>query len=78
MIGRERRGRDRRRASEARLCLGGLLEDLVDDAEIVEGVGEIGMERPELLFLELRGLAKPQLGGGVVAARRGRFGRAHH
>ena len=48
-----------------------------DDAQVVQRVGKIGMQRTELRFLMRRSLAQISLGGGMIAPGRCLFGRLH-
>jgi hypothetical protein len=44
-----------------------------DDGEVVQGIGEIRMERPELFFLNARGASQQLISRSKVASRRGAF-----
>jgi hypothetical protein len=74
MVRRQRRGRDGVRAAEVVLRVDRIVRHLADDAEVVEGVGEVWMRRAERLLLKGGRLAQEVLGGGVVASRGRLFG----
>ena len=71
VVGRERRRRDGVRPAEVVLRVDRVVCHFADDAEVVQGIGEVRM-LAERLLLKGRRLAHKLLGGGVVA-RRGRL-----
>ena len=67
-------GRDLVGAAKTELGIRGLAGDLVDDAKIVVGVGEIRMRGTETGLLQVRGLEQQTLGGREVAGVGGLLG----
>jgi hypothetical protein len=52
MVWLQHRGRDGRGSSIAELGVGRLVPDLTHDAEVVQRVGQVRMERPETGLLQ--------------------------
>jgi len=69
----EHRGRDEACAPKALLRVVQPAGDLADDGEVVQSVGEVGMQRAESLLLHPRGFAQQRFGGDVVSRGRGLF-----
>ena len=78
MVVRQNRPRDLIRSPVEALGVGRLVDDLADDAEIVQRVGEVGIERAELGLLHERRVAEQLFGGRVVAGRGGLFSCIDH
>src|SRR5580765_7122077 len=74
MVRRQRRGRDGVRPAEIVLRVDRIVCDLADDAEVVQGVGEVWMVRAERLLLKTGRLEQELLGGGIVTGRSRLFG----
>jgi PAS domain S-box-containing protein len=55
-----------------------LARHLADDPEVVQRVGEVGMKRAELLFLQRGSATQMPLGGRVLTSLRGPFSRIHN
>jgi hypothetical protein len=64
----EDRGRNFIRSSEASLGLVEMAVHFAHDAEVVERVGQVRMERAVIGFLQFGGLSQEPLCGGQVAA----------
>ena len=75
MIGFQRRLRDLVSPSKVPLRALRLLQYLADDAEVVQGVGEVRMERAETGPLQHGDLGQQLFGRDVVAGGRGLFRR---
>ncbi len=73
MIGWQRVLGDRARPPEKLLGVVRLVRDLAHDAEVVERVGEIGVERTEALLLQLSRFAQEPFRGYVISAAGGLF-----
>ena len=69
MIGRKRRRSYGRRPAIKTLRLTPASRSFGDDREVVQGIGEIRVERAELFFLNARGAAQQLTGRRKVARR---------
>src|SRR5688572_18924535 len=73
MVRRQRRGRNRCRPPVKRLGITEASSFLRDDREVVQRVGEVGMERTQLSFLNAGGLSEQFACRREVAIRGGAF-----
>jgi hypothetical protein len=78
MVGRQRRRRNGSRPAIERLGLSESSRSFGDDGEVVQRVGQIRMERAQLLFLEACGASQQLISRCQVASRRGAFRPIEH
>jgi hypothetical protein len=78
MIWLQRRGRNGIGPAIAELGVLRLVRDIAHDAEVVQRVGQVRMERAETSFLQKSSLAQQLFSGGIITRRRGLFRRIDH